>query len=291
MRQIKQVGLSFIFALVLFAAASPAAAQSRDLFNNTNVFGVNNGPTRSPQFVLNGPARITQLVTYHWNFGRGARPGFIELRNQNGQTVGRFTAVGTSGQGGVPNVNWVANVNINLPAGRYLVVDSDPSTWSNNDQSGAQGFAIVRGVAQAPAAIDRGSNNPNTATLLIPVSSMPRPAPGQPAQQTVSDAIGGADTNDWYFLNVTGPNGFQQPRGVLFTLSGYAGNVQLELRAAESIRPPFGQPIQAGQVVAVAGPQGAAQKSISLSLAPGNYLVRVTWTGPATSYQLRISAP
>lgn len=291
MRQIKFLELSFLFGLVLFAWASPAAAQSRDLFNNTNVFAVNNGPTRSPQFTLTAPTRITQLVTYHWNIGRGARPGFIELRNQFGQTVGRFAATGTPGQGGVANVNWVTNVNVSYPAGRYFVVDSDPLTWSNNSQSGFLGFAIVRGVVQAPATVDRGANSPNTATLLVPVSSMARPAPGLSPQQQIADVIGGADPNDWYYLNVTGPNGTPQPRGVLFSLFGFNGNVQLELLAAESIRPPFGPPIQSGQVVAVGGPQGARLKTISRTLPAGNYLVHVSWTGPATNYQLIISAP
>lgn len=138
-------GLGLLLSLVLFACAVPASAQVRDLYNNTNINGVNNGPTSSSQFVLNAPARITQLVTYHWNFGRGARPGAISLRNSNGQVFGPFAAGGASGQGGAPNVNWVANVNVTIPAGSYAVLDSDPNTWSNNAQSGFRGFAIVRG--------------------------------------------------------------------------------------------------------------------------------------------------
>lgn len=154
MKTRRQAGPGLILALILFVCAIPASAQVRDLYNNTNVNGVNNGPTSGPQFVLNAPARITQLVTYHWNFGQGASPGFIELRNSTGQTVGRFAATGTSGQGGAPNVNWVANVNVTVPAGAYTVSDSDPNTWSNNAQSGFRGFAIVRGspLLQPPSA-------------------------------------------------------------------------------------------------------------------------------------------
>jgi hypothetical protein len=134
-----------MLGLVLFACASPADAQVRDLYNNTNIDGVNNGPARGPQFALNAPARITQIVTYHWNFGRGARPGTVALRSSNGQIFGPFAAIGTSGQGGAPNVNWVANINVTIPAGSYTVLDSDPNTWSSNSRSGFQGFAIVRG--------------------------------------------------------------------------------------------------------------------------------------------------
>src|SRR5687768_16906267 len=116
MKHYRFLRLSLLLGLVLCAWASPAAAQSRELFNNTNIFGVNNGPTRSTQFTLNAPARITQLVTYHWNIRRGATPGMIALANARGQIVGQFTAIGTPGQGGVPNANWVANVNLTLPA-------------------------------------------------------------------------------------------------------------------------------------------------------------------------------
>ena len=118
-----------------------------DLFNNTNTSGVRNGPTASPQFTLASSAVITQLVTYHWNLGQGARPGYISLQMVNGPSFGTFSAFGTAGSG-VQNANWVANVNVTVPAGTYLVIDSDRNTWSNNNQSGFQGFAIVRGSLQ-----------------------------------------------------------------------------------------------------------------------------------------------
>lgn len=290
-------GLGLLLILSLFAGARSAAAQVRDLFNNTNTAAVRNGGTINPQFSLNVPTRITQVVTYHWNSGRGARPGAIGLRNNNNGQVFRFAATGVAGYGGAPNVNWVATPNVNVPAGSYTVLDSDPGTWSSNPQSASQGFAIVRGSALTPPPLppfrtpgnprtttpvppDRGSNNPDTATLLIPVSSMPRPSPNLPAQQRIADGIGGSDTDDWYFLNVTGPNGSQQSRGVLFVIGGFSGNVQLELLPERSRRPMF-----------IGGPQGSRQKSISQSLAPGNYLVHVTWTGPPTTYQLTISTP
>lgn len=286
-------GLGLILGLILLATASPASAQMRDLFNNTNIDGVSNGPTRGPQFKLNAPARITQIVTYHWNFQRGARPGAIALRNQNGQIFGPFAARGTSGQGGSSNVNWVADINVTIPAGSYTVLDSDPATWSNNARSGFRGFAVVRGslLSQTPSApADRGSNNPDSCSLLIPAASMPGVAPNL-LQQSVSDGIGGPDTDDWYCINVTGPNGSQQSRGLTFVLSGFAGNVQMELRAYDQIRPPFGDTIQPRQLIATAGPQGGTRKSITAGLSPGNYLVRIRWTGAPTSYTLTISTP
>ncbi len=295
----------FLLCLMLLACASPASAQVRDLFNNTNTAAVRNGGAIPPQFLLNVPTRITQVVTYHWNDGRGAMPGNISLRHDASGQLFRFAATGTAGFRGAPNVNWVANVSVNVPAGFYTVLDSDRFTWSNNAQSAGQGFAIVRGFALPPQPLppigsppnprtapptDRGSNNPDACSPLIPVASMPSVAPNL-LQQTVSDPIGGADTDDWYCINVTGPNGSQQSRGVTFVLSGFAGNVQLQLLAYDQIRPPFGPPIQPRQLIATAGPQGGAQKSITGGLSPGIYLVRVRWTGAPTNYTLTISTP
>jgi hypothetical protein len=135
---------------LLFVGAMPAGAQSA-LFDNSNTGGVqNNG--QSPTFTLRAPAHISQLITYHWNGGRGAPPGSIGLRSSSGQTFGPFPAQGSSGQGGAPNVNWIANPNVTVPAGNYTVTDSNPGTWSQNGQSGGRGFAKVYGNFQAAGA-------------------------------------------------------------------------------------------------------------------------------------------
>jgi hypothetical protein len=140
-----------IAAVVLGASLSFAAAAA-DLFNNTNVGGVANKPTIQTTFLTPGNTHITQLVTYHWNNGRGAAPGTIALKSMSGPTYGPFKAQGTSGQNNAPNVNWVADVNITVPIGTYVIVDSDPNTWSQNAQSHGAGFAIIRGEHLAPGA-------------------------------------------------------------------------------------------------------------------------------------------
>jgi len=119
--------------------------QQSDLFNNFNTGGTVDGPRRSTVFTLNRPATITELVTYHWNSGRGAKPGTISLRNQRGKIYGPFAATGSSGQGGAANVNWIAQASVTLPAGTYTLLDSSPKTWSHNSESGFAGFAKVRG--------------------------------------------------------------------------------------------------------------------------------------------------
>src|ERR1041385_7094600 len=109
-----------------FACALPAGAM--DLYNNTNSGGVQNGPTAQALFMTPTPVHVTQIVTYHWNNGQGARPGSISLRSMNGSTYGPFQATGSSGQGNAPNVNGTANVDLQLGGGTYQVVDSDPNT-------------------------------------------------------------------------------------------------------------------------------------------------------------------
>jgi hypothetical protein len=125
-----------------------------DLFYNTNIDAVYNNPPNLTVFSLSAPAVIRQLVTYHWNNQAGDAPGTISLRDQTGTVYGPFAAHGVPGQGGVPNANWVADLNQLVPAGTYTVIDSNPQTWSHNQQSLYTGFAIVRGsfsfVGRAP---------------------------------------------------------------------------------------------------------------------------------------------
>jgi hypothetical protein len=143
----KRPGLILISLAVamLFVPAAGAA----DLFNNWNKDAVSNGPTAATVFTIAAPAHVTELATYHWNGGHGlpASPAVtITLKGAGGADFGPFTAVGSAGQGGVPNVNWTATVSFDLPAGTYTIVDSQPATWSQNAKSGGSGFAAVRGT-------------------------------------------------------------------------------------------------------------------------------------------------
>jgi hypothetical protein len=170
-------------ALAALTALAAEAAHAGDLCNTTNALAVASNPAshRTP-CNLSGPAAVTQLITYHWNNGRGAAPGTISLINAStGQTYGPFRATGSSGQGGAPNVNWTANVNLSLPAGQYQVVDSDPATWSWNGASGGYGFARVEGTQAAPV---------NT-----PIGPRPGVNPGLPGRPPVIGGAGGGGIN------------------------------------------------------------------------------------------------
>jgi hypothetical protein len=117
------------------------------VFDNGNSYAVRNRPKHATVFKLNRATRITKITTYHWNNARGAQAGTISLQSGSGQTLGPWRARGQPGQGGVPNVYWVAEVNIILPPGTFKVIDSDNATWAQNDVSGGAGITTIIGYA------------------------------------------------------------------------------------------------------------------------------------------------
>ena len=122
-------------------APSPAAV-TRVYLDSSNTGGVTqNASPKLPSLITYSPLHVTQIWTYHWNNGRGATPGTIALKGFNGTTYGPWPASASSGSNNAPNVNWTVNVNVTIPAGTYQVVDSSPSTWSQNAESRGVGFA------------------------------------------------------------------------------------------------------------------------------------------------------
>jgi len=116
------------------------------IFDNWNVCGVKNGPTKDTTFTIDAPYLITFVATYHWNFGKGALPAKgIILKDSSGKVYGPWPVITSAGSGGAANVNWECHPGITLPAGTYTVIDPDPATWSQNDGSGNIGFARVAG--------------------------------------------------------------------------------------------------------------------------------------------------
>jgi hypothetical protein len=146
--------------ITAFAAAAPLSAiaasarsagpcsqppESDWLFNGYNNCGVLNGG-KPAVFHLAKPAHIDSLADYHFNFGVAVKPGTIGVEAPNGYLFGPYhTKPDTAG-------NWIAMVNLTVPAGTYTIVDSSPSTWSQNPSSGGRGFVRVFGayVASAP---------------------------------------------------------------------------------------------------------------------------------------------
>jgi C1A family cysteine protease len=93
------------------------------LFDNGNVYTVENTPTNSTTFILDKSCVISLIRNYHWNDGQGtALPGTISLTDAKGTTYGPWATTGKPGQGGVANAYWECTPNITLPAGTYTVL-------------------------------------------------------------------------------------------------------------------------------------------------------------------------
>lgn len=110
-----------------------------DVFFNGNDFGVANGGT-PPEFNVGSPVKITYIMTYHWNSGRGAPAGDISLVSTEGRVYGPWRATLMNG------VYWEVRPNVEIPAGRYRLIDSDQKTWAQNQGSAGCGMTRIKGV-------------------------------------------------------------------------------------------------------------------------------------------------
>lgn len=146
--KMKKMFLVLVVILAVFATGcsdkEKAALESDLLWTNGNIGGVQNGPTNPTVITLEEDSLVVSLMNYHY-FNDGAKPGTISLIGPDGATYGPWQAKGRVGQGDVKDAYWDTFPNIELKAGDYTVVDSDPSTWSQNDESENQGFTEVRG--------------------------------------------------------------------------------------------------------------------------------------------------
>jgi hypothetical protein len=116
------------------------------LFELASDAAVNDGPVSPTNFSLDRPSIITRIQTLHWNHGQGQKPGTIGLMDAAGREYGPWQASGMAGVGGVPNVYWVAVTNyLELPSGRYTVVDSSPASWSYNRETRGEGIVWIYG--------------------------------------------------------------------------------------------------------------------------------------------------
>lgn len=115
------------------------------VFDNGNIYTVYTQPTAAPIVRLERRTRVTAITTYHWNDGRGADPGYVALVDARGRLYGPWAADGSPGQGGVPDAYWTVRPNLTLPAGRYIVIDSDLASWAHNEATGGAGMVRIEG--------------------------------------------------------------------------------------------------------------------------------------------------
>jgi hypothetical protein len=107
----------------------------------TNTIVYNGG--KSPEWTITGPMLVSKIQTYHWNDKQGAPPGTIGLKSSDGTSYGPWEAQGLPGQFDVPNAYWVVTPNQVIPAGTYTVVDSDPATWAQNEDTWGRGCTWI----------------------------------------------------------------------------------------------------------------------------------------------------
>ncbi|MFA6308899.1 MAG: hypothetical protein WC677_04045 [Clostridia bacterium] len=116
----------------------------KEIFYNGNGAGVQSNPTSQTKFTIDKAYYITFIMDYHY-FNNGVLPGTIALKHSDGTIYGPWQAIGRTGQGGVNNAYWDATPNVQIKAGTYTVVDSNPTTWSQNSQSNNCGMTQVKG--------------------------------------------------------------------------------------------------------------------------------------------------
>lgn len=151
--------MTLLFCLGIMLSTVPALAQGMKddsgattsmgeelvIFNNGNIYAVENGPSQPTTFTINTPHTITFIQNYHY-FNNGHPAGSIAIRGSDNSRYGPWPTTGAVGQGGVPNAYWNCSPNVEIPAGTYTIEDSDPATWSQNAGSGNRGFSLVKGI-------------------------------------------------------------------------------------------------------------------------------------------------
>ena len=151
------------------AQATPAktAPQGGKFFEVWSTGPVESGGATIPTtFTITQAWHVTQIVTYHYNGGKGATPGTIGLKAADGTIYGPWIAVGMSGAAG-PDSAWSVTPEVVIPPGNYTVLDSDPGSWSQNAETHSAGMAYGIGVA-----VSNPSTSPDTVTPSAP-SSVP----------------------------------------------------------------------------------------------------------------------
>ncbi|MBR5969390.1 MAG: sel1 repeat family protein [Lachnospiraceae bacterium] len=112
-------------------------------YNTAAVTG--NVPEKGAIFTVEGDLFVESIMTYHWNNGKGAEPGYIVLTEDN-IPIGQWDAEGSSGSG-AENVNWTVYPNVMLhPGHTYEILDSGHDSWSNNAGSDSVGFFEIKGI-------------------------------------------------------------------------------------------------------------------------------------------------
>jgi|WetSurMetagenome_2_1015567.scaffolds.fasta_scaffold00367_8 hypothetical protein len=154
-------------------SSAHAGSAGAVILDSWSTEAVDNNPNCSPTLTLSKPHMITYIDTYHWNYGQGTEAGgSISLQDSNGKTFGPWQVEAQSASGAA-NAWWIARPNEIVPAGNYIIIDSQPETWSRNAKSPC-GFVKIEGypVKSTPAPVDEadgGAESKGTVAANIEV--------------------------------------------------------------------------------------------------------------------------
>jgi len=123
------------------------------LIDTGNRGGIEPGAASAPTFVtFDTPVCLTRIRDYHWNGGEGAPAGTVSLAADDGTTHGPWEAEGCAVSMSFDDActeaggrYWIVDLMLELPAGTYEVLDSDPATWAHNADSGGAGHTLMWG--------------------------------------------------------------------------------------------------------------------------------------------------
>ncbi|HWQ66599.1 MAG TPA: hypothetical protein VN372_06990 [Methanospirillum sp.] len=154
-------------------------------WTNWNMDTVQNGPPQADTtFTIQSPVLLTSVETYHGNDGKDMdHVGTIGLTGTDGTVYGPWEVQGYPGITLNKDAHWVTRPNIDLPAGTYVVKDSDPATWSFNEASGLSGFAGVNWKDAGITASTSGSEG-DPAWVIVE-----DPNPSEPSAWVIKDGI------------------------------------------------------------------------------------------------------
>ncbi len=185
----------FLFILMLPAVSGVHGASQEQTWTNENNESLFNGPDKPTQITFTSCMKILSITTNHWNYGQGDTPGKLSLVHEDGTVYGPWRAFGVNGSGNEPNAYWTFNPGEVVKAGTYLVSDTNPQTWVQNDASDNRGMATI--ISVPSPCLNEAGDIPADATVPIePTPTVPVEAEGgielTPGEIDPSTLSGGA---------------------------------------------------------------------------------------------------
>jgi predicted nucleic acid-binding Zn ribbon protein len=163
------------------------AAEELYLITESNA-AVQNNPANPRIITISSPVYVTRIMTYHYNSNKGAVPGTIGLKDEDGKMYGPWQSVDDKGNTGTASVHWSVKINQLVPAGKYTLVDSDPSTWSTNSEVGNAGVVWVYVSKKCSTTSSQNTPAPSGPApfVQVPSGTPVRVAAGQVVHGTIT---------------------------------------------------------------------------------------------------------